>query len=293
MIDGRRGKTTDVGTVAPARRQHRSIGQHLVAAGVGADAVTTIGVLLAAATAVLIACHWFIVSVALIIVGGLMDTLDGHVAKVAGTASPRGAFLDSVADRVGDSLIFGGLAWYFIRAHDANAALIPIAILAVSNLVSYQRAKAESLGFSAHGGMMERAERLIFLGVTLFIAFFAPAALVPLLLSLLTLTGVTCIGRFVRVWRQATATVTADRTPRTSRRGRRQLANGPARRSIPAGTPRPRPAFHSPAGRVRRERRARDSPARTCRPAPQRARLRSPVRQRPLTAPRGIERHHP
>ncbi|MGD0343871.1 MAG: CDP-alcohol phosphatidyltransferase family protein [Acidimicrobiales bacterium] len=219
MIDGRRGKTTDAGTVAPARREHRSIGQHLVAAGVGADAVTTVGVLLAAATAVFIAWHWFVVSVALIIVGGLMDTLDGHVAKVAGTASPRGAFLDSVADRVGDSLIFGGLAWYFIRAHDANAALIPIAILAVSNLVSYQRAKAESLGFSAHGGMMERAERLIFLGVTLFIAFFAPAALVPLLLTLLTLTGITCVGRFVRVWGQATVTVPVDRTPRTSRRG--------------------------------------------------------------------------
>ncbi len=102
MIDGRRGKKTEDGTVAPAPRRHRSIGQHLVDVGVGADAVTTIGVLLAAATAVLIACHWFIVSVALIIVGGLMDTLDGHVAKVAGTASPRGAFLDSVADRVGD-----------------------------------------------------------------------------------------------------------------------------------------------------------------------------------------------
>ncbi|MGP8066106.1 MAG: CDP-alcohol phosphatidyltransferase family protein [Acidimicrobiales bacterium] len=213
MIDGRRGKKTEDGTVAPAPRRHRSIGQHLVDVGVGADAVTTIGVILAAATAVLIACHWFIVSVALIIVGGLMDTLDGHVAKVAGTASPRGAFLDSVADRVGDSLIFGGLAWYFIRAHDANAALVPLAILAVSNLVSYQRAKAESLGFSAHGGMMERAERLIFLGVTLFIAFFAPAALVPLLLALLALTGVTCIGRFVRVWGQATATVPVDRPP--------------------------------------------------------------------------------
>jgi CDP-diacylglycerol--glycerol-3-phosphate 3-phosphatidyltransferase len=217
LIDGRRGKKTEDGTVAPAPWGHRSIGQHLVDVGVGADAVTTIGVILAAATAVLIACHWFIVSVALIIVGGLMDTLDGHVAKVAGTASPRGAFLDSVADRVGDSLMFGGLAWYFIRAHDANAALVPLAILAVSNLVSYQRAKAESLGFSAHGGMMERAERLIFLGVTLFIAFFAPAALVPLLLALLALTGVTCIGRFVRVWGQATATVPVDRAPRASR----------------------------------------------------------------------------
>ncbi|HXZ82708.1 MAG TPA: CDP-alcohol phosphatidyltransferase family protein [Acidimicrobiales bacterium] len=213
MIDGRRGKKTESDTAAPAPRPRRTIGQRLVAIGVGADAVTTIGVLLAAATAVFIAYHWFIVSVALIIVGGLMDTLDGHVAKAAGTASARGAFLDSVADRVADSLIFGGLAWYFIRAHDANAALVPLGILAVSNLVSYQRAKAESLGFSAQGGMMERAERLIFLGVTLFIAFFAPAALVPLLLALLTLTLVTCVGRFGRVWAQATAAAPAARRP--------------------------------------------------------------------------------
>jgi CDP-diacylglycerol--glycerol-3-phosphate 3-phosphatidyltransferase len=205
MIDGRRGKKTDEGATVPIRHARRSIGQRLVAVGVGADLITTIGVLLAAATAVLIACHWFIVSVALIIVGGLMDTLDGHVAKAAGTSSARGAFFDSVADRVGDSLIFGGLAWYFIRTHDANAALVPLGILVAANIVSYERAKAESLGFSAQGGIMERAERLIFLGVTLFIAFFVPAALVPLLLALLTLTATTGVGRFARVWAQATA----------------------------------------------------------------------------------------
>jgi CDP-diacylglycerol--glycerol-3-phosphate 3-phosphatidyltransferase len=209
MIDGRRGKRTNEVTSGPAPRPRRSLGRRLAAIGVGADAITTVGVLLAVATAVFIAYHWFIVGVALIIVGGLMDTLDGHVAKAAGTASARGAFFDSVADRVADSLIFGGLAWYFIRAHDANAALVPIGILAVSNLVSYQRAKAESLGFSAHGGIMERAERLIFLGVTLFIAFFAPVVLLPLLLTLLALTAATCAGRFARIWAQATATTNA------------------------------------------------------------------------------------
>jgi CDP-diacylglycerol--glycerol-3-phosphate 3-phosphatidyltransferase len=214
MIDGRRGKKTDADIAVPPQRRHRTIGERVLAIGIGADAVTTIGLLLAAATAVLIACHWFIVAVAFIIVGGLMDTLDGHVAKTAGTASARGAFLDSVADRVGDSFIFGGLVWYFIRAHDPNAALVPLGILAAANLVSYQRAKAESLGFSAHGGMMERAERLIFLGVTLFIAFFLPVVLVPMLLALLVLTIATGLGRFRRVWAQASAaTPTAARHP--------------------------------------------------------------------------------
>ena len=167
-----------------------------------------------------------------------MDTLDGHVAKAAGTASARGAFFDSVADRVADSLIFGGLAWYFIRAHDANAALVPIGILAVSNLVSYQRAKAESLGFSAHGGIMERAERLIFLGVTLFIAFFAPVVLVPLLLTLLDAhrrrpaSGASSVSG-----RQATATTTAAPRPGTLRRVRTAPGGRPTRRPVPAGAP--------------------------------------------------------
>ena len=266
MIDGRRGKKASGGDALSRKRSRRSIGERMVAIGIGADAITATGVLLAAATAVLIAYHWFIVGVALIIVGGLMDTLDGHVAKAAGTASARGAYLDSVSDRVADSLIFGGLAWYFIRAHDANAALVPIGILAVSSVVSYQRAKAESLGFQAQGGMMERAERLIFLGCTLFIAFFAPVALVPLLLTLLTLTAVTCIGRFRRVWVPATlATRRAGSpvrvgtrpwraSPRAdqSRRGRRDLVPLSTRLRVVFGaTGEPTASRHKRAGRHR------------------------------------------
>ena len=289
MIDGRRGKKASGGDAVSPARSRRSIGQRMVAIGIGADAITATGVLLAAATAVLIAYHWFIVGVALIIVGGLMDTLDGHVAKAAGTASPRGAFFDSVADRVADSLIFGGLAWYFIRAHDANAALVPIGILAVSSVVSYQRAKAESLGFKAQGGMMERAERLIFLGCTLFIAFFAPVALVPLLLTLLTLTAVTCIGRFRRVWVQATVASRSSRIPRPAL-GTRPWRVGPRADPVPPGTARPRPAVDPPARRVRRDRRAHGRPPQARRPTPQRVCLRPPVRQRPLTAPRGTGR---
>ena len=155
MIDGRRRRKRAEAT-ADTPVTTRSIGERLVALGVGANMVTAFGVLLAAATGALIGLGDFLVAVGLIIVGGLMDTLDGHVAKVAGTASGRGAFFDSVSDRVGDSMIFVGLAWYFVRVHDANAALLPIGILALANLVSYERAKAESLGYRAQGGLMEQ-----------------------------------------------------------------------------------------------------------------------------------------
>ncbi|MGA8297824.1 MAG: CDP-alcohol phosphatidyltransferase family protein, partial [Acidimicrobiales bacterium] len=223
MIDGRRGRKR-AEAPASAQRTTRSLGERLVALGVGANMVTAFGVALAAATGVLIGLGDFIGAVALIIVGGLMDTLDGHIAKVAGTASKRGAFFDSVSDRVGDSLIFIGLAWYFVRTHDANAALLPIGILALANLVSYERAKAESLGYRAQGGLMERAERLILLGAALLVANFVHEALVPFLALLAVLTALTAVGRFSRVWRQASGVASTRISPTRALIERRRQA---------------------------------------------------------------------
>ena len=85
--------------------------------------------------------------------------LDGAVAKASGTASARGAFFDSVADRLTDALLFGGVAWFLATTQPGRIAVLPLAVLAASMLISYERAKAESLGFDARGGLMERAER--------------------------------------------------------------------------------------------------------------------------------------
>ena len=106
-----------------------------------------------------------------------MDTLDGVVAKAAGTASKKGAFLDWSPTGSRMPCIFGGVAWYLAVGKDPKMALLPFAILAVSAVISYERAKAESLGYDAKGGLMERAERLILLGVALLLHFI----LVPLL----------------------------------------------------------------------------------------------------------------
>ena len=87
------------------------------------------------------------------------------MAKASGTSSVRGAFFDSVTDRVSDALILGGVAWYLASTHPGHLVLLPFAVLGATSLVSYQRAKAESLGISAKGGLMERAERMILLGI--------------------------------------------------------------------------------------------------------------------------------
>src|SRR5205823_1368834 len=127
------------------------------------------------------------------------DILDGTVARYSGKAGPRGAFFDSVADRVADALILGGIAWY-LRGESRHAPVLALAALALSMLISYERAKAESLGLSARGGMMERAERLVLLGAGL-----AFDIVVPVLWVMIGLTALTSLHRFVMVWRQASA----------------------------------------------------------------------------------------
>src|SRR5206468_3051640 len=100
-----------------------------------------------------------------------------------------------------DALVLGGLGWYLASKDGGHAAMLPFAILAVSTLISYQRAKAEALGFHAKGGLMERAERVIALCAGLAFSF----VLVPVLWLMLVLTSITAVQRFVTVWRQASA----------------------------------------------------------------------------------------
>ena len=216
MIDGhrRRGEPPVTESEPKSRfeglnRRVTGVGTLLVKRGVTADQVTVAGMCFAIATAFCIATGQLYVGIALLIVGGLMDTLDGVVAKVAGAASPRGAFFDSVADRISDAFIFGGVTWYLLERSDPRAAIIPVGILGVSGVISYTRAKAELLGFSARGGLMERAERLILLGLALLLHVI----MIPLLVALFLLTGTTAVGRFIRVWRQASAPLPEPRHP--------------------------------------------------------------------------------
>jgi len=82
--------------------------------------------------------------------------------------------------------------------------MLPVAVMGVGLMISYQRAKAESLGFDAKGGLMERAERFIALGVGLFLGAFDDTLLIAVLWIMFALSAATAVQRFVKVWRQAT-----------------------------------------------------------------------------------------
>lgn len=96
------------------------------------------------------------------------DIMDGYMARQSGQSSKWGAFLDSTLDRVGDAAIFGGLAIYYVSSH-AEADLgdvrmyfyLSLACLVLGSVTSYARARAESLGMQAKGGIAERADRLV------------------------------------------------------------------------------------------------------------------------------------
>ena len=238
---------------AGVERSLRPVGTGLERAGISANQLTVLGLVISAACAVAIGNGWLFVGWCLLAASAVPDVLDGAVAKASGTSSPRGAFFDSVVDRVSDTLVLGGLAWYLASTYSGHAAILPLAILGASNLVSYERARAESLGFTARGGLMERAERMIAVGLGLLFS----AILIPLLWLMLALTLFTAVQRFVMVWRQASAPRRAERAPDglTGRwRGWTPSVGFPARTDRRDRGPRARRTRQSPSGNWRRTR---------------------------------------
>ncbi|HVC71309.1 MAG TPA: CDP-alcohol phosphatidyltransferase family protein [Acidimicrobiales bacterium] len=195
MFDGRWRHAVD--------RTTKPVGKALVRTGVTADVLTVFGLVMSVVTAFAVGSGHLVWGIVLLFPTGLPDLFDGPVAKAAGTASIRGAFFDSVADRVSDAFMFGGVSWYLAAHHDGQLVLLPFAILALTALISYQRAKAELLGLSANGGLMERAERFILLGVCFVAGAVSPSAFVPALWVFFGLITATAGGRFVRVWQEA------------------------------------------------------------------------------------------
>jgi CDP-diacylglycerol--glycerol-3-phosphate 3-phosphatidyltransferase len=215
VFDGQWRTTIDRGV--------KPIGNGLTRLGVTPDQLTALGLVMAVATCVTIASGHLFIGFFLLVASALPDLLDGAVAKASNASSVRGAFFDSVADRVTDALLLGGIGWHLQETRGGRFGMLAFAVLGMSALISYQRAKAEIFGFDAKGGLMERAERII----AICIGLVFPVLLVPVLWIMLALTGLTAVQRFAKVWRQAgkppAATPIAPRA--RSARGRRVNAD--------------------------------------------------------------------
>lgn len=214
---------------APIEKAVRPIGNALRRTGLTPDHLTIVGLVIGVGAAFAIGSGRLWLGLILVIAAALPDLLDGALAKASDTASQRGAFFDSTVDRVTDIVLLGGVAWYLAGHESPQLSVLAFAVMGASSLISYQRAKAESLGLDAKGGLMERAERV----VLLCIGLLWDRLLVPVLWVMLALTAVTAAQRFVKVWRQAQVApvVQARIEMRRSRRQSRRVARIERRRT--------------------------------------------------------------
>lgn len=194
------------------------LARELAKRGIKPDHLTIAGLFFSLLAALLLARGDFLTAAFLLGLAGLCDMMDGDVARQTGRVSVFGAFLDSTLDRIGEGALFAGLAfYYFTRAQGGlvwfrgdetgsrwgdpdghNMAILSLATLILSFMVSYTRARAEGLGVECKVGIMERPERLLTLGAGALLGQrFMPGVLGILFL----LTLVTVLQRVYHVRR--------------------------------------------------------------------------------------------
>jgi CDP-diacylglycerol---glycerol-3-phosphate 3-phosphatidyltransferase len=179
----------------------------LLKLGVSPDAVTLVGTLGVSAGALAFYPRGELLVGTIVITAFVFsDLIDGAMARKSGRSSTFGSFWDSTLDRVGDAAIFGGLALYFAGDGDSYLYLcLSLFCLVTGNLTSYARAKAESLGLDAKGGIAERADRLVsILAMTGLSGLFDLPILMQLTLWVLAAASAyTVVFRVLKVRRQA------------------------------------------------------------------------------------------
>ncbi len=181
----------------------------LVRLGVSPDAVTLVGTAGVCTGALVFFPRGHLLAGVLFITAFIFsDLIDGAMARRTGRTSPFGAFFDSTLDRVGDAAIFGGLVLYFAGPGDSYLYLcLSLYCLVMGAVTSYARARAESLGMDARGGIAERADRIVaILAMTGLGALLGVPELMFLALWVLALANTqTVLLRVLKVRRQALA----------------------------------------------------------------------------------------
>lgn len=191
----------------------------LIRAGVHPNAVTTLGFL------VTLMSGWFFhldhvrTAGVFVLLGGLLDILDGRVARESGLASKFGSFYDSTLDRISEIVVYIGLASLYNNTQSElnDVAMIYVIMLAMggSIMVSYTRARAEGLGLDCKVGMMQRAERVVILGAAAwwFGLDFGGRVLDFAIIIVAVLTIFTAVQRIVWVYQHGSGVPLDDAVP--------------------------------------------------------------------------------
>lgn len=162
--------------------------------------VTILGLVITVAGATLIASGQLAWGAGIAAFGTILDALDGPLARLQGSATNRGAFLDTMSDRFGEIAVWIGLSVYL---RDSPRLLVLCVVsLALSLLVPYVRSHAELLGLEGKGGWMGRAERMILILLGIGLVGLGLDIMEPVLWVFVVLTGFTVVQRIRKTWQQ-------------------------------------------------------------------------------------------
>ncbi len=180
---------------ATARFFEQPIARTLMRLKIGPNAVTLFGLVLASVAAYLIAIDELVWGGVALAISGALDSVDGALARMSGTASPAGALMDSVIDRVSEGVVLLGVLILALDTDDTTLATLVYIAFAGSMLVSYVVARAQTLGSPRSVGIMTRPERVIVLAVGLMAGYLTIAIWIIAILAPLT-----ALHRFLHGW---------------------------------------------------------------------------------------------
>ena len=178
--------------------------------------LTLFGLLITGVGALLVAMGQLLIGGVVLAFAGLFDIFDGALARASGKVYRYGAFLDSTVDRYSEGVVYLGILIYFLDQHDGLRPIIVLIALAGSYLVSYVRARAQSLGFTCDVGILARPERVVIIvaGLLLEALGLRIGGWTPLTVALVILavgTNFTAVQRVWVVWQQNRAELRAQR----------------------------------------------------------------------------------
>ena len=162
--------------------------------------ITILGLIVTLVGAAIIAIDRYALGAFIAGIGATLDALDGPLARYQGTASIRGAFVDTMADRLGEVGLWAGLT--FSLRGDETGLMLCVLAMAFSLLTPYVRSKAESWGAEGRGGWMGRGERMILMLIGLIAYGLGLNVLHPMLWIFVVLSGLTVAQRSRRTWQQ-------------------------------------------------------------------------------------------
>jgi CDP-diacylglycerol---glycerol-3-phosphate 3-phosphatidyltransferase len=147
----------------------RPIEDYLIEKKIHPNVLTITTLLVSILTGISFHFGWAFIAGILLLAGSTFDIFDGRVARAQGLSSKRGAFFDSCLDRFSEAFIYLGLFSYF---QETIFSYVVFLILVSTMMVSYTRARAEALGIECEVGVMQRTERVVYLGIFSLLNFF-------------------------------------------------------------------------------------------------------------------------